>query len=170
MFAVDTSYQSSRSRSLAGFLAFNAKQSKHYDVGVFGEKLAIEMFNEAGYKAYKPETYHGVDIHAVCRKTGELFAVEVKTSRFSETAKKWQFCLNKAKHTSLTHSDYLLLILVAERECFSYLIPSNFVAGMKQLSITKRPESYRGKIAPFYNRGALSFQAAYNVMELSRLQ
>lgn len=174
MFAELSSFagkrHSKRAPMLADFLRFNSKQSKHYDIGNAGEKLAIAMLQDAGFKAYKPEGKHAGDIHAVDRHTGEIFTIEVKTSSYSETSKKWQFCLNKGKHTSISHSAYVLLICVSKTGLFTYLIPSDFLAGMKQLSITSRPESYRGKIAAFHNRGALSFQAACNVYELAMLQ
>lgn len=174
MFAFDATFnavtRSKRAPMLADFLAFNSTQSKHYDVGRAGEKLAIALLQDNGFKAYKPEEKFAGDIHAVCRHTGELFKIEVKTSLYSETSRKWQFCLNKARHTSTSHSEYILLLCVAKNILFTYLIPSAFLAGMKQLSITARPSNYRGKVAPFLNRGALSFQAASNVMALAMLQ
>jgi len=173
MFAIDTSYHSvtrSKSRSLAGFLAFNAKQSKHYDIGHYGEKLAIAMLEDDGFKAFKPSDIREGDIHAVDRVTGELFKIEVKTSTYSEASRKWQFCLKKGTKTDCRYSDYVLFILIDKNRVFTYLVPSSFLGDCRQLSITARPESYRGKIAPFFNRGSLSFQAACNTMALKTLQ
>lgn len=162
--------RSKRSPLLADFLRFNSKQSKHYDLGNAGEKLAIAMLQDAGFKAYKP-SYHGVDIVAVDRHTGEVFYIEVKTAKQSEKRlKSWQFCLNKPKNTSLSHSDYVLLICVEEKTVFTYLIPTGFLAGTKQFTISSHPEKYRGKIAPFRNRGALDFAAAAEVASLKVLQ
>lgn len=173
MFAIDTSYQSKprprKAPMLANFLCFNAKQSKHYDIGHFGEKLAIAMFHDAGYHARKP-SYHGCDLAVTDPITGEHFSVEVKTANRTECRKSWQFCLNKAKNTTLSHSAYILLILIAEKTVFTYLIPSAFFGKTKQFTISSHPDKYRGKAAPFRNRGALSFQAACNVYELAMLQ
>ena len=162
--------RSKRSPMLADFLRFNSKQSKHYDVGSAGEKLAIAMLEDAGFKAYKP-SHHGVDIVAVDRHTGEVFYIEVKTATQSEKRlKSWQFCLNKPKHASLSNSDYVLLILVTDSQVFTYLLPSKFLGPTKQLTISSHPEKYRGKVAPFRNRGALNFAAAAETCNLAMLQ
>jgi uncharacterized C2H2 Zn-finger protein len=174
MFAELSSFvspkRSKRSPMLADFLRFNSKQSKHYDLGHAGEKLAIAMLQDAGFKAYKTGERNEGDIHAKCPKTGQLFRVEVKTASRSEARKNWQFCLNKPMHTSTSHSDYILLICVAEKDVFTYLIPSSFLAGISQFCITSHPTKYKGKAAPFRTRGSLSFQAACNVYELAMLQ
>jgi len=164
MFAIDTSYHSvtrskSRSSLLSALLAFNAETS-NVNVGDAGERLAISLFQEAGYKAYKPQERHAGDVHAVCRQTGELFKVEVKTSTWSDKFKKWQFCLKKAKKTDCQHSDYILFILIEKSQTFTYLVPSALLVDCRQLSITKRPSLYKGKISAFYQRGNLSFQTA----------
>lgn len=173
MFADLTSFgvqtRSKRAPMLADFLRFNTKQSKHYDIGIAGEKLAAAMFEDAGYLARKPN-YHGTDLEVRDPKTGQFFEVEVKTATRSESRKSWQFCLNKPKNTSLSHSAYVLLILIAEKRVFTYLIPSEFLGPTKQFTISSHPDKYRGKVAPFRNRGPLSFQAACNVMELAALQ
>lgn len=173
MFAFDTSYHSvsrskSRSSLAASLLAFNSKTT-NTDIGSAGERLAIAMFEEAGYQARKPK-YHGVDLEVRDHKTGEFFTVEVKTANRSESRKSWQFCLNKPKNTCACNSAYILLILIAEKTVFTYLLPSDFLADTKQFTISSHPEKYKGKIAPFRNRGALSFQAACNVYELALLQ
>lgn len=174
MFALEATFNAGtrpkRAPMLSDFLRFNAKQSKHYDLGSAGEKLAIAMLQDAGFKAYKTGERNEGDIHAKCPKTGQLFRVEVKTASRSEARKNWQFCLNKPKHTNTSHSDYILLICVAEKDVFTYLIPSGFLAGISQFCITSHPTKYKGKAAPFRIRGALSFQAACNVMELAMLQ
>lgn len=173
MFAsLATFNASSRSKlapSLIDFLCFNSRQSAHYDIGFYGEKVAQALFQDAGFKAWKPNSCHGVDLHVVDKKTGELVTVEVKTARMSERLKSWQFCLNKPKNCSSCNSAYVLLILIAEKGIFTYLIPSSFFGKTKSFTIS-HPDKYRGKIAAFRNRGALSFQAACNVMELKRLQ
>lgn len=174
MFALEATFnaqaRSKRAPMLADFLIFNAKQSKHYDIGKAGEKLAVAMLEDAGFKAYKP-SYHGVDIVAVDRHTGEVFYLEVKTATQSgKRLKSWQFCLNKPKNTSLSHSDYVLLILVTDSQVFTYLLPSKFLGPTKQLTISSHPEKYRGKVAPFRNRGALNFAAAAETFNLAVLQ
>lgn len=173
MFALETTFNASHRKKhapmLAEFLIFNAKQSKHYDIGLAGEKLAIAMFQDACYHARKP-TYHGCDLSVVDPNTGEIFGVEVKTATRSECRNSWQFCLNKPKNTSLSHSAYVLLILIAEKGYFTYLIPSDFFGKTKSFAITSHPEKYRGKVAPFRNRGALSFAASQDIYNLARLQ
>lgn len=173
MFAIDTSYQvparSKRAPIVSSLLAFNAKTGKNYDVGTAGEKLAIAMLEDAGYKAYKP-SHHGIDIRAVNRYTGEIYNVEVKTATRSESRKNWQFCLNKKRHTELSHSDYLILFCVAESTVFAYLLPSVFLAGISQFVISSHPEKYKGKVAAFRNRGLLSFQEADEIYQLGLLQ
>lgn len=174
MFAIDTSFShatrpKSRSSLIAAMLSFNSETSNMH-VGDAGERLAISLLQDAGYKAYKPEASHAGDVHAVCRATGELFKVEVKTSTWSEKHRRWQFCLKKPRHTDCQHSDYILFILIEKNRVFTYLVPSDFLAGISQFAIRTRPENYHGRIAAFFNRGALSFQAACNVSELAKLQ
>jgi len=174
MFAFDTSYipvsrSKSRSSLLAALLAFNAETS-NVNVGDAGERLAISLLQEAGYKAFKPSEKHAGDIHAVCRKTGQLHKVEVKTSTWSQTHKRWQFCLKKHRHTDCQHSDFILFILIEKSRVFTYLVPSAFLAGISQFAIRTRPEIYRGRIAPFFNRGALSFDSAIDISKMAVLQ
>jgi hypothetical protein len=159
-----------QSPSLINWLCFNSRQSAHYDIGFYGEKVAQALFSDAGFIARKGESYHGTDLHVVDKNTGEVFTVEVKTARQSEGRKDWQFCLNKPKNCSTSHSAYILLICIAQNGIFTYLIPSDFLGATKSFSITSHPEKYRGKVAAFRNRGSLSFQAASNVMALKRLQ
>lgn len=173
MFAFDTTFnESRRSKSrtslAASHLAFNSKTT-NTDIGKAGERLAISMFEEAGYKARKPK-YHGVDLEVRDPKSGEFFTVEVKTANRTECRKSWQFCLNKRGNTCSCNSAYILLILIAEKTVFTYLLPSDFLADTKQFTISSHPEKYKGKIAPFRNRGSLSFQAARNVYDLALLQ
>lgn len=174
MFAELSSFagkrHSKRAPMLADFLRFNSKQSKHYCVGSAGEKLAQAIFEDSGFKAYKPESYHGIDLKVVDRHTGELFTVEVKTATLSESRKSWQFCLNKPKFCNACNSDYVLLILIAETGYFTYLMPSSFFAGTKQFTISSHPEKYRGKAAPFRQRGSLNFDAANEIYNLAMLQ
>lgn len=159
-----------RAPMLADFLRFNAKQSRHYCVGSAGEKLAQAIFEDSGFKAYKPESYHGVDLKVVDRHTGEIFSVEVKTATLSECRKSWQFCLNKPKCCNASNSDYVLLICIAESGYFTYLMPSSFFAGTKQFTISSHPEKYRGKAAAYRQRGQLSFAAAADIYQLAMLQ
>lgn len=174
MFAYDTRFiplgkPKPRAPSLASFLIFNAKQSKHYDLGYFGEILAIAMLEDAGFKAWKPKERCVGDILAVNRSTGEAFSFEVKTSRFSEVSKSWQFCLNKGKNTCVSHAAQVILILVAETAIFTYLIPSVILKNDKQLLIKSHPERYRGKAAPYRVRGLLSPELANETYQISLL-
>lgn len=173
MFAFETSFNASlrpksQSLSLISWLCFNSRQSKHYDIGFYGEKVAQALFQEAGYLARKP-SYHGIDLEVRDPKNGEFVSVEVKTARMSERLKSWQFCLNKEKNCSSTNAAYILLILIAEKTIFTYLIPSEFFGKTKSFTIS-HPDKYRGKIAPFRNRGALSFAASQDIYNLARLQ
>lgn len=174
MFAFETTFNapiaSKSAPSLINWLCFNSRQSAHYDVGFFGEKVAQALFQDAGYKAWKPDSYHGIDLNVVDKKTGEFFTVEVKTARQSERLKSWQFCLNKPKNCSSCNSDYILLILIAEKGIFTYLIPSAFLGKTKSFTVSSHPEKYHGKIARFYNRGSLSFAHADEIYQLGLLQ
>jgi hypothetical protein len=170
MFAIKESLylpsSKKKSPSLISWLCFNARQSPHYDVGHFGEKLAIALFEDAGYKAWKTKERHCGDLAVTDLSTGFHYSVEVKTSAFSEASKKWQFCINKENHTCSSSAAFLLLICVAKTGVFAYLLPCAFLGKMKQLSIYARPESYRGKIAPFYCRNSLSFENSNEIYAL----
>lgn len=167
MFAIDTSYHSvsrskSRSHLIAALLAFNAETS-NVNVGDAGEKLAISLLQDAGYKAFKPSEKRAGDIHAICRATGELHKVEVKTSTYSPVHKRWQFCLKKHHKTDCQHSDFVLFILIAKSRVYTFLVPSAFLGSISQFAIASRPEAYKGRIAPFFNRGNLSFESASTI-------
>jgi len=173
MFASEATFNASQrsikqSASLISWLCFNSRQSAHYDIGFYGEKVAEALFQDAGYHARKPK-YHGTDLEVRDPKTGEFVTVEVKTARMSERLKSWQFCLNKPKNCSSCNSAYILLILIAEKGIFTYLIPSDFFGKTKSFTLS-HPDKYRGKIAPFRNRGALSFQASQEIYHLGLLQ
>lgn len=173
MFALETTFNAvskpKQANSLINWLCFNSKQSAHYDIGFYGEKVAQSLFEDAGFSARKPYSYRGCDLMVSDRKTGEAFWVEVKTARMSESRKSWQFCLNKLKNCSLSHSEYILLILIAEKGIFTYLIPSGLFGKTKSFTIS-HPDKYRGKVAPFRQRGSLSFAHADEIYRLGMLQ
>lgn len=157
---------SKKAPSLISWLCFNSRQSPHYDVGNFGEKVALALFEDSGFKAWKTKERHCGDLAVTDMQTGFHYSVEVKTSVFSEASKKWQFCINKEKHTCSSSAAFLLLICIAKNGIFAYLLPCTFIGKMKQLSITARPESYKGKVAPFYCRNELSFSNSLEIYSL----
>ena len=167
MFAPQTSFspvaRSNRASRLAAHLCFNAKQSSHYDIGRFGEILAIAMFEDAGFKTFKPRDLHCGDVHAVSRITGEIFTVEVKTSCYSEAYKRWQFGLYRAKKCDVRNAAYVLLLLIAEKTVFTYLLPSQVLGNRVSLDIKAPPETYRGIAAPYRQRDSLSFDVCNEV-------
>lgn len=173
MFAIDTSYQSparpknTKSRRLAKQLSrINAT---HLNVGFAGESLAIQVFQDAGFKAFKTEEKQCGDLTVIDRKTGQYYAVEVKAARKSSVRNSWQFCLKKDKHTDCSFSDFVLFILFDDFDANYYLVPSGFVGTAKSLQFS-HPTKYRGKFAPFLVRGIFSFASSEEVASLKVLQ
>jgi len=173
MFAIDTSYHSmprskSRFSRLSASLVFH---QKHTDLGHAGENLAIAMFEDLGFKAYKTTEKQCGDIAVVCRKTGELRRIEVKTSTACiKTKSSWQFCINKGQKTSCRHADFVLLFAVDAHKVFAYLVPSAFFGKIACIKIPSHPTKYRGKLAPFLVRGSINFDAAKETYQLGLLQ
>lgn len=132
------------------FIAEDVSLMSRAMFGQSGEQWAYAEFERAGYLVSRPEpgTQRG-DLRVVDTDTGEIWRVEVKSAR-RDTQGNWQACLKrqiKARVcTDSAHSHFVLLL------CFPrigapipFLIPTDALLGMKQISIASDPRSYAGK-------------------------
>lgn len=138
----------------------------HNDIGCHGEKYAAQLFRDAGYIVRNcSHERHSGDICIVDPVTGELLKIEVKTAIESHRG-RYGFCLIKAGHTSIKHSDFVLLLCIDKHgKHYSYLIPTELIFS-QHLTISSNPETYRGKYAPFRVRGQVSLTDTRTVAQM----
>jgi hypothetical protein len=134
--------------SLSKTLAFHAATS-NVSLGNAGERLAIALFKDNGYKAKKQQSLYAGDIEVFDPKTGCIFRIEVKTARESVSRPKtWQFCLNKKGFTSSAYSHYCLFFAVQRGKVSAYLVPEKFIGSRKSFTLTN-PDTYAGMLKKF---------------------
>lgn len=127
------------------------KQAK--SVGMYGETWACSQLERGGYMVERQkEGGKCGDLRAVDKETGEIFRVEVKTSRRGKDG-VYRFCLERQVGarvcTSIHHSDFVILLAVTKMgTIYPFVLP--VVDGMpKHISITTHPTTYTGKYARF---------------------
>jgi hypothetical protein len=98
--------------------------------------------------AFASEKRRG-DVSGVHPKTGEIIRFEVKVARRG-SQKAWQFCLNKAKKTACSDSDFVFLIVIdGNGAIYHYLVPSAFFGRISKFTLSSHPTAYKGKLAAF---------------------
>jgi hypothetical protein len=123
----------------------------HVALGKAGEILLQAELQAQGWHRVKLtfEKYQG-DLTGVHPETGEIIRFEVKTAKRGGKLGRWEYCLNKDKHTAVNHADYLYLLAIDEHGAiYRYLVPSCFFANVAQFTLSSHPTSYRGKLAAF---------------------
>jgi hypothetical protein len=126
-----------------------AKFTSHVVLGQLGEELLKAYLQGQGWHkvGFAGEKRQG-DLSGVHPETGEIIRFEVKAAKRGSQG-KWQFCLNKAKKTACSYSDYVFLLAIDEQGAiYRYLVPSAFFGRITQIAIS-HPTSYRGKLAAF---------------------
>lgn len=117
-------------------------------VGAGGEAHAYRQLQEAGYVVTYPTERKQGDLKVIDKTTGEIFKVEVKTSREGRDG-KWQICLNRGKKTSVKHADFVLIQLVMRSgRVVVFLIPAWIIATKKQIT-WRNPETPNSKWAQY---------------------
>jgi hypothetical protein len=116
-------------------------------VGAGGEAYARVRLQEAGYVVDIPPERKQGDLRVI-DKDGEIFKLEIKTSREGRDG-KWQVCLNRGIKTSVRHADYVLIQLVMRSgRVVVFLIPAWVVATKKQIT-WRNPETPNSKWAQY---------------------
>lgn len=131
-------------------------------VGALGEKWTRLMLEKSGYvvKSERKGQQRG-DLRVICRSTGEIFQVEVKTARRCKD-RKWRFLLWKKDKQSHLHADVVILLTVTEAGyVVPFIVPVAALADQHQAVITSHPFEYRGKLAT-YRQTAQSLNLAIN--------
>lgn len=106
----------------------------HVKVGRGGEAYAQQQFEQAGYRVDSPPEKKQGDLRVIDKATGEIFKVEVKTSRRGKSG-HWQVCINKDKKTRATHADFVVIQLVlGEMRVVTFIIPAWVLASKQKLS------------------------------------
>jgi hypothetical protein len=127
-----------------------SKFNSHTVLGDLGEELLKAKLQEQGWHnvAFADEKQRG-DVAGVHPQTGEIVRFEVKAAK-RDSQQRWQFCMNKAKKTSCSYSDFVFLLVIDEHgKIYCYLVPSAFFGRIKQIAISSHPTAYKGKLAPF---------------------
>lgn len=127
----------------------------HVDLGETGQDVAMIAFANAGYLADFPQDKKSGDIRLKDWLTGEIFSVEVKTSR-RDSQGRFQFGMKRRRpnggyKTDVAHSDFALLLAVCD-EIIPFVIPAEICPTC--IAIPGNPKTYAGKWAQ-YRRAAL---------------
>lgn len=138
-------------------------------LGLAGEALIASILVRSGYHVEHVAPIWGKsgDLRVTCLETGVTFTIEVKTARQSQYDGRWQFCINKTNHTRLSNSDLCVLVAIdSHNQPFLYLFPS-LCLDCTQFTLSSHPTRYRGKIAPFRQRGlSLDFKDMHDTMSV----
>lgn len=128
-------------------------------VGTLGETIIAYQLQRAGYDVSftHPGQRRG-DLRVIDTETGEVFAVEVKTSRRAKDG-KWRFTLYKAGHTDYRDSDYVVLCCAQPTGAtVTFVIPQAALGQRSQLTITSNPIAYAGRWAAYRQDSQVSLK------------
>lgn len=137
--------------------SFDSHLSPHIQTGNYGENYLVSLLQESGYIARRQRGLRFCgDIVCIDRRTGEIFAIEVKTANY--IGNRFKFCLRKTGKTDCTYSDYVaLLCLDQNANHYLYMVQSSLFGGVSMCTISSHPTVYKGKLAPFLVRDAVNF-------------
>lgn len=137
------------------FLAHIATETRR-SVGLVGEQMAARMFEDAGYGVVpcRSRSRRG-DLLVIDRTTGEIFRVEVKTSRLGKD-KCYRFTLVKSGATDYHDAQFLLLLALSPTGYpVAFLIPVADIPSRRSIQFYGLPDSYSGKWSSYRVRGSL---------------
>lgn len=129
-------------------------------LGDYGEQYVKSVLTNERYQSeiVSHLNYCG-DLQVFDSNCGERFAVEVKTA-FIGTNGRFNFCLNKSNHTSITYSDFVVLLCIdKELNHYTYVIHTS-ILNTKTITITSHPTKYGGKYSVFMQRETICFEVA----------
>lgn len=115
-------------------------------IGTAGENMVAKAFEESGY--HVRTAYSNGDLHVI-NKSGELFYVEVKTSRKGVDG-RWRFTLFKKGSQTHHYANFVVLLCVM-KSGFSipFVIPIEHCRDVNSITIPTYPGHYQGKYATF---------------------
>jgi len=120
-----------------------------WTVGSAGELVAYDLLERAGYEVARiGRGDKRGDLLAIDKDTGEMWRIEVKTSR--NTGRGWRFSLFKAGHTDCRHADVVMLLAVLKNgKCVPFVIPVSAVGNRKTIEFRREPKDYTGQWAAY---------------------
>jgi len=135
-------------------------------LGNYGEQYLYNLLTNKRYSCeIVAKLRHCGDLRILDTQTGEYMQIEAKTAYISHKG-QFKFCLNKQNHTSLTYSDFVILLCIDKRKThYTYVIPTSLLYS-QSLTITSHPTKYKGKYSSFIQRDTICFDAARLVAEL----
>lgn len=134
--------------ALPGFAALVYPKPSRSSLGWMGEVTVQHQLQAAGYEVCPGRRGEG-DLHAIDRRSGETFRIEVKTAMQS-IDRKWRFLLWKPGRTNYRCSDVVILLAVlADFSYVPFAIRVDDLGQRSQLCITSHPASYRGWLSPY---------------------
>jgi Holliday junction resolvase-like predicted endonuclease len=136
-------------KSLTG-LMISLADTRRRAVGAAGELFVKALLERHGY-IVKPTDHNSCqgDLIAIDSRTGEIWKIEVKTSRKNKDG-KWRFKLYKAGHTDHKNADIVFLVAVMPSgRCVCFVVPVEILANQRQAVITSHPDQYAGKLSVF---------------------
>lgn len=117
-------------------------------IGMIGEQLVYQALEAAGYRPVTLQ-HGGCDLRAISPATGEIFCVEVKTSRRGKDG-RWRFKLYKAGHTDHRKSQVVVLLAITlSGDVIPFVIPTSELQNQRQAVISSDPRTYSGRLAAY---------------------
>lgn len=125
-------------------------------VGAMGEKTAAHLLEQSGYQvSFCRVGEKRGDLSVASLHTGEVFKVEVKTARRCKDG-KWRFTLYLKAKIDHRHADVVILLAVLDSgRVIPFVVPTTFLMGQHQAVITSHPETYKGKLAVYRQKGVI---------------
>ncbi len=129
---------------------------KAHSVGLYGEQIAAQLLEEAGYQvSFTQAAERRGDLHVIDPDTGEIIRVEVKTARRNGNG-RWAFCLRRKSRsgvgvrTDVAYSDVVILLAVLKSgRVVPFVIPSDELGTITTIKIPTHPQDYKGKYAVY---------------------
>ena len=118
-------------------------------VGAAGEQVALLLLEQSGYEVVVTNRRgHSGDLKAIDRATGEMWRIDVKTSRRRRS--HYVFCLRKQGYTDIGDVDYVLLLpTLRSGRVVPFLVPVSEFGAAQSFTMRGRPEEYAGRLARY---------------------
>lgn len=137
------------SRHVMSNALFWMKTAHKQELGALGEMYVKGWFGSQGVSVQDTSRlYHKGDL-SILTKYGETIRLEVKTAK-EDIQNSYQFCLRKQGKTSISHSDYVVLLAMDNHGyLYRYFVPSGMFGDCQKCAITSHPMLYTGKLSQF---------------------
>lgn len=120
--------------------------AEHTQLGAWGEDLVLAMFHQAGIEAQR-----GGPADLLIEGGIALEVKTAKPSRYDGRRLGFQFCIDRAGHTSLKAAA-VVLVCVGDAGIEFFIIPAREVGNRRKLGVGVDVAEYKGRWAAFRNR------------------